>query len=226
MIVYYRITNIPSTNPSPIYQEDKKKLNELCLKSFVEAFKQVKPKMIFLADFCDGSYNEMIHRIVPFEHEIYHFDLGINGTALKQWEMAKDQDDDILFQECDYIWQPNKGKEFIEGLNRLGLVSPYDHLNFYMDRKLHSNQVMLELVGDTHWRSTERNTLTFGIKNQIFKINYDIFKKYGYLDADTWYELLARGNPLWVPIPSFATHMVRDWLAPSVSWKSIWEQYL
>jgi len=221
--VFYRLCGIPSSNPPPILADNKFELNKLCLKSFVEAFKEVKPKMVFLCDFCPPMYVGMLKQVVPFEYEAYYMQLGINETCLKQYEMAKEQDDDILFAECDYLWQPNSGKAFVEGLNELKLVSPYDHLNFYMDRNLHSNQVMLELVGDTHWRSTERNTMTFAVKNDVFKKNYEIFKKYGYLDGDVWYDLLAKGYPLYVPLPSIATHMVEKYLAPSVEWKKLWK---
>jgi len=223
MIVFYRLCGIASTNPSPILQDDKFQLNILCLKSFINAFKEVKPKVIFLCDFCSPMYKEMLNDLVPFEYEAYYYQLGINETCLKQYEMAKEQDDDILFAECDYLWQPNSGNSFVEGLNQLKLVSPYNHLNFYMDRNLHSNQVVLELVGDTHWRSTERNTMTFAVKNDVFKKNYEIFKKYGYLDGDVWYDLLKQGVPLYVPIPSIATHMVKDWLAPGVNWEKLWK---
>lgn len=214
---------IPSTNPSPIYQEDKYKLNELCLQSFVEAFKDVKPKMIFLNDFCDMRYGDMIRSIVPFEFQVEPSEIGINETMLRSYELAYAQDDDILFQECDYLYRPGTGKALIEGLNELTLVSPYDHLNFYVDKTLHSNQVILELVGDTHWRSTERNTMTFAIKNRVFKDNYKRFKHWGYLDGDIWYEMLGKGYPMFVPIPSFATHMITDFMAPSVDWKSLYE---
>lgn len=220
------MTSKPSVNPSPVLNYDKAKLNEICLKSFRDAFRELNPKITFLNDNCTPETDEMIKRVIPFEYEVIHTNLGQNDSALKQWEMALNQDEDILFQECDYIWKPDSGKTFVDGLNTLGLVSPYDHPNFYRMRELHSNQTTIELVNDTHWRSTERNTLTFAIKNSIFKENYEIFKKYGYLDGDTWYELLANGHSLWVPIPSLATHMVVDNLAPSVEWYQIWENLI
>jgi hypothetical protein len=222
MIVYYRMCGVPSTNPSPIFQEDKFKQNELCLRSFVSAYKELKPKIIFILDKCDGRYNEMIDRIVPFDKDIHMTDLGINETALLQWDMANNQDEDILFQESDYFYRPNTGQILLDGLNELGMVSPYDHLNHYFDKTLHPGPYKLALVNGYHWRTVERQTLSFAIKNQIFKDNYDIFKKYGYLDGNTWYELKDRGHELWTPIPSLATHMVRDFLAPSVDWKELW----
>jgi len=223
MKVYYRITSIPSTNPSPIYADDKAKLNELCLKSFVEAFREVNPDVTFLCDFCPQEYKKMIGDIVPFKHETIFTTIGINETCLMQYELAKNQDDDILFQECDYIYTPNAGKHLVDGLQELCMVSPYDHFNFYLDHTLHSIHQTIKLVEDYHWRTTERNTMTFAIKNKVFKKNYDIFKYYGYLDADVWYDMLTKGQPLWTPIPSLATHMAKDWLAPSIQWKDIWE---
>lgn len=227
MIVYYRLSGIPSTNPSPIYQEDKYKLNELCLKSFWAAYKELDPKVIVLADHCESRYDGMISGILPFfNYEIIHTELGINGTALKQYELALAQDDDILFQECDYIYVPESGYLMEKAIRELGLVSPYDHLNFYFDRNLHKEEATIKLVGDYHFRSTERNTMTFGVRNDVFKKNYEIFKKYGYLDGDVWYDLLAAGQQLFVPIPSLATHMAKDFLAPSIDWEEIWNTQL
>lgn len=226
MRTFYRITSIPSTNPSPIYQEDKTKLNKLCLKSYVEAYQDIKPHTTFICDFCPQDYKEMIEKIVPFEKDILFTTDGINETCLRQYRMAREQDDDILFQECDYIYVPNSGKDLVNGLQELELVSPYDHLNFYIDRTLHSPNVIIKLIENYHWRSTERDTMTFAIKNKVFKDHFETFYKYGYLDADVWYKMLEKGHPLWVPIPSFATHMVRDWMAPSQNWKQIWNNLI
>lgn len=217
------MTNVPSTNPSPIYQEDKMKLNELCLKSFVNAFKEQEPQIEFICDFCPATYTEMIERICPFPKIIRYTNIGINETALLSYDIANKQDDDILFQECDYLYAPDSSDKLLDGLNAFGLVSPYDHLNFYIDKTLHSPHITIRLLDTGHWRTTERNTMTFAIKNKIFKKNLKIFEEYGYLDGDVWYDLLAKGHPLYTPIPSIATHMVKDWMAPAIQWKKIWK---
>lgn len=225
MICYYRLCSIPSTNPSPIFQEDKFELNKLCLKSFVEAFKDINPEVVFLADFCGEREAEMVKQIVPFKYSFIPTAIGINETCLMQYEMAYKQTehDLILFAECDYLWTPNSGKTLLEGISSLRMASPYDHLNFYKDPSIHSENVVLKLVNNTHWRSTERNTMTFGIKKDVFDDNYETFKRYGYLDNEVWKDLRSAGQWLWVPIPSLATHMVRDWLAPSVDWETQWK---
>lgn len=223
MIVIYRMTSIPSTNPSPIYQDNKMKLNELCLKSFVMAFEEQEPQVEFICDFCPQEYTEMIERVCPFPKHIQYTNMGINETALLAYDIAHKQDDDILFAECDYIWIPNSGGTLLDGLQELGMVSPYDHLNFYIDKTIHSPHTTIRLIQNHHWRTVERNTMTFAIKNKIFKRLYQVFSYYGYLDNEVWKDCLSKGQPLFTPLPSLATHMVRDWLSPYHDWEKLWK---
>jgi len=229
MIVYYRLCSIPSTNPSPILQDDKFELNKLCLKSFVRAFKDVNPEVVFLADFCGEREAEMVKQIVPFKHSFIPTAIGINETCLMQYEMALKQieHEEILFLECDYLWNPAvEVQKLVDAIKELGLVSPYDHPNFYKDRSLHSNKCQIELVSNYHFRSTERNTMTFGLRKAILQDNIDLFNEFGYLDGQVWYDLLERGYPLWTPIKTMATHMVVDNLSPSIDWEAQWKTLL
>lgn len=224
MKVIYRLCGIPSTNPSPIFNDDKDTLNMVCLKSFVSAFHDIELDVTFLCDYCKPDIAKMIKSLVPscWRWETLETSIGINETMLLSYRIAKSANCTILFQECDYMYRPDTGKDLIEGVNVLGLVSPYDHKNFYLDRTIHSDRVTLNLVGDTHWRSTERNTMTFAITYDRFMLGYKIFEKYGYLDNEVWLENRKIGNTLYVPLPSIATHMAKDWLAPSVDWQKIW----
>ena len=228
MKAIYRLCGIPSTNPSPIYQENKDKLNELCLKSFVRAFRDIRPDMHFLCDFCPDSYREMISLTIPksWNVEIEFTRIGINNTAIRSYDIARKADDTVYFAECDYIYREDSGIDLLRGIEHFGLASPYDHLNFYIDKSIHSENVTIRLVDGVHWRTTERNTMTFGMTKEAFTSGYDIFRKYGYLDSDVWHENRAIGNQLWVPIPSLATHMAKDWLAPGINWESIWKNII
>lgn len=225
MTVYYRMCGIPSTNPSPILQEDKFKLNELCLKSFITAYASVKPKMVFLCDYCGNEYYDLI-KTVPFDTESHFTSIGINHTCLMQYDLAREEEDIILFQECDYLYRPDTGEQMVEAIESLGLVSPYNHLNFYLDETIHSKQTTLSLVSNHIYRSVERNTMTFGVRPDILRDHFDIFEKYGYLDNEVWKDLRDQGHTLYVPIPSIATHMVKDYLAPQVDWSQIWNTLL
>lgn len=220
MQVIYRITDIPSSNPSPIYQEDKVTLNKRCLASFMRGFTDIRPKVIFLADHVNETkYLEKF----PWEHEVIRTEDGQNQAMLNSYEIASKLEDYVLFQECDYFYRPNIGKTYLQAMKELGVVSPYDHPNFYHVRELHKEECKIKLVDDHHFRTCERNTMTWGCHSNIIKENLDILNHHGYLDGQVWYDLLERGYPLWTPIPSMATHMVKDCLAPGIDWKELWK---
>lgn len=219
MLVIYRLCGIPSTNPSPIYQEDKKKLNELCLKSFIFAFRNVKPKMHFLLDYCDESYIEMLKREVPFDYTYETTTLGINGTAIRAYEVAEETDEEIiLFQECDYLFRGSVGKQTLDAINHFKLFSPYDHPDFYSRYDIHPIETELQIFNNEHFRKSRRNTMTFGMTKEAFEDCKEILKRYGYLDNEVWTEMATHGYKLWTPIPSYATHMARDYMSPAVPW--------
>ena len=226
MTVFYRMCNIPSTNPSPILQEDKLGLNTLCLKSFVTAFKDVKPKEIFICDYCPQEYEDIIKKICPFELEIIFTNLGINGTALKQYELAEQVDDDIiLFQECDYVYRPSVGTKMVEAIKHFGLLSPYDHPDYYNRYDIHPKETELFIFNNEHFRRTKRTTMTFGMTKEVFMDSREILDKYGYLDNEVWTELATHGHKLYTPIPSYATHMVADYLSPAIPWDILFKLY-
>lgn len=226
MRVIYRITDIPSTNPSPWSQENKRELNRVCLKSFIEAFKDIAPFEIhFIADHCDPTIDDMIKSIVPFTYLIEHTEIGINETMKKSYDLASQVDDFVLFVECDYLWRPGISKSFKNALWMLDIVSPYDHRNFYIDKTIHSSTCEIQLIGEQHYRSVERNTMTWATHSRIVKENLDMLKGYGYLDDEVWRDLLIAGHQLYVPILSFATHCVKGFLAPGIDWESLWKVY-
>lgn len=220
MIVYYRVCDVPSTNPSPILQDDKYRLNKYCLRSFVDGYKDINPTVHFILDYCGDHYDEMINANCPFSHTIEHTELGINGTCLRQYEMAKDTKEDvILFQECDYVYLEDVGEKMLRAIKEFGMVSPYDHPDMYERFDIHERYHEIRLCANHHFRTASRNTMTYGIQSDVFKDHYDIFYKYGYLDGDVWYDMANAGFNLWTPIPSLATHMVKSCMAPNINWE-------
>lgn len=230
MIVVYRITSIPSSNPLPEFSSSNKDVvSANCLESFLQFFESVHPKIIFLADHCSAVMVTIITGLCEmygYEFEIRLSGVGINETMLESYKIASEQDDYVLFQECDYLYNGKMGGHFLAALKELPLLSPYDHPNFYQNKELHSETCTIKLIKDVHYRSTERNTMTWACHSQLVKENYDTLRKYGYLDEQVWHDLKAQGHSLYVPLPSFATHMVRDWLAPSTNWQKIWQNFL
>lgn len=215
----------PLSAKSPIYSDDIFKLNTLCLNSFIMAFASVKPKTYFICDNCpEDKYRELLGNF-PFEKEMVFTNVGINDTMLMAYDKALESGESTLFAECDYLWLPQSGEKFVNALEHFKVLSPYDHKNFYVDHSIHSKKTEIELFEDHHYRTTERNTMTFGTTPEVLEKNIDSLKRWGYLDADVWKELLVAGYPLWTPLPAFATHMVADWLAPGIDWERLWEFY-
>ncbi len=219
MQVIYRITDIPSSNPSPVYQDDKAKLNKLCLHSFIRGFQEVKPKVIFLADHMnDVSYLEKF----PWDHEVIRTEDGQNKAMLNSYEIASKLEDCILFNEADHLWLPNSGGIMLQAIKELGLVSGYDHPDFYTRFDIHSKTTEVVISGDHHFRKSTRNVMSWGCHSSLVKENLDILNHHGYLDEGVWSDLKERGHDLYTAIPALSTHMVKDYLAPGIDWKELW----
>lgn len=221
MKIIYRLSDRPSTNPSPIFHEDKLALNKLCLRSVVDAFRDVQPKMTFILDYCPPIYEDIIKQLVPFEYDIRQTEMGVYGTAEYQYTLVEDTDDFILFQECDYLYRENTGKQLVEACRKLGYVSPYDHPDKYPNE-----QSNIEIIGNLHWKNTISTTSTFMTPLELFKSDLDLFRKHGWVDHERWVDINQRGHKLWTPIPSIATHLVKDWMAPGIDWEDIWNTVL
>src|SRR5574337_653787 len=98
MRVFYRLCDIksPMSAKPPILQDDQFKLNEMCLKSFVLAFGDIKPKVTFICDFCPQEKYQPLLDTIPFEHDVIWTNIGINDTCLMQYELASSCDDDVI----------------------------------------------------------------------------------------------------------------------------------
>lgn len=211
----------------PKYAFDKLGLAELCLKSVIEGFGDIKPKIHFLLDSCPPEWEEMIKKTLvdnftgaKWDYEIEHINCNNQNTSyLIQLDRARYVDDLILFQEDDYVYLPNVGKKIESAMNELEFVSPYDHRELY-DEKLdyHKGKWDIKLVADQHWRTIDFNTMTWGCHSGRLSDYWEELHLHGFWDMDTWKEMAKAGAKLWSPIPSLATHMHADFLASGINW--------
>lgn len=219
MQVIYRICDINSTNPPPIYQDNRLALNVLCLKSFINCFIKSDIRIHFILDKCSDEWEKELEK-VELPHTVERTDLGIDGSARHAVNRALELDDDIMFQECDYLWIPQVGEIYIDAIKHFGVLSPYDHPDKY------PGEAMLEMYKGLHFRTTPSTTQTYGITKENLHKYKDIILKHGYIDHAMWVELSQNGLTLRTPMPSIATHMVKDYMAPSIDWKGISSIYL
>ncbi len=224
MIVIYRMTDVTSTNPSPVYWDDKMELNKICLRSFVEAFKNIKPKVKMILDRCPNSYASFVKYLVPFPMEIEFTSSGVRENAVHQYDYVKD-DDLYLFQECDYLYLPDTGQQMIDAANEFDFISPYDHPDKYKKGMIPKN-IKYSTINGKKWRTTDSTTSTFMSRGEVLKKTLSLFQSWGWEDHKRWIDFGTKGYTLWTPLPSISTHMVEEFMAPGIDWKSVWEKYV
>ena len=222
MIVFYRMSPKPSLHEHkrPRHSFDKLRLSEMCLRSFVEGFGDIKPKVHFLLDSCDEDWGKMIKETMKWEYEIENLDCNNQNTSyLIQLDHAKDVDGYVFFQEDDYVYLKNVGKKIEDALKEFEFVSPYDHLEFYESSKYHLGPFEVDVVDGQHWRTIDFNTMTWGCHSLSLTKHWKALHKHGFWDQLTWEEMAKEKAKLWTPIPSLCTHMHSEFLSPGIDWE-------
>lgn len=220
MLIIYRLC--PEGNPNksrPIWP--KIELIKVCFKSVIEAFKGTNVKFHFILDKITPELIQIV-KSCPFESTIEPFrepswEIGNEVTYFRQLDIASDTKESVLLLEDDYYFLPHSGEVIINALKELDFITPYDHIGYYTERK-HDYSKQVKLVGDYHWMKVIDTTLTFGARSgELIKDNLEKFKSDSVWDEHIWKELSSYS--LWCPIPSLATHMETDYLAPSIKWE-------
>jgi hypothetical protein len=225
LIVIYRISPYPN-GKSPIFSKNKYALVKFCLDSFIKAFSQIKPYVIFVLDSCPLEYQTLINSYSGIKSEIIELDkAGNKGTWYAQIDIAKllNSESYVYFAEDDYYYLPNAGKRLMKALEKYDFVTLCDHANYY-EKPMVNKRKIIELIDDYHWKSCESSCLTFGTKVNLVKKYENLFKKYGTFDHPLWMEIGEKRHLIFGPLPSLCTHLVKGQLAPGIDWKSIWKK--
>lgn len=165
----------------------------------------------------------MIDRVCKeIDYEIITSSVGQNQTMLDSYRLASNVHNYVLFNESDHLWLPGSGKIMYEAIKELGLVSGYDHPDFYSRFDIHRKETEIKLVANHHFRQATRNVMSWGCHSSLIKENKEVLDREGYLDGPIWDALRETGHPLYTALPALSTHMVRDYLAPGIEWEKIW----
>lgn len=262
--IYPKVSKIP-----PVYEDDKLKLSELCLRSFKKSLGDLKIKMYVLMDNCDNRYQDLFDKYFD-ENELIKIPLnaiGNNATFKLQLQLLLEQkySDLVYFAEDDYFYQ-NSLKDminfFIEN-PEVSFATPYDHLDYY-NMNWHRGDYRIKYC-NIHWRTAISTCLTFMARKSSLQKCQRTFMSYAYGNYDfslwtaitkrrllpdrtmwnalnekkafpylispayswlkCWRQILfGQRYELWSPIPSIATHMEKDFIAPSMN--NAWENCL
>lgn len=135
------------------------------------------------------------------------------------FDFARNLSGDLLFLEDDYLWRPGTLPTLVEGLDRFGMVSPYDHPDFYHKEGITCTEVYR--LGDHLWRWCPTNTHTFAVRSDILREHFDAFRNNNLHDWQMFTELQIEGVRLYTPLLSLATHLVEGKLALGVDWAKV-----
>lgn len=207
-MIYYRISNNLSMHEPIAFAGDKFRIVKTCLRSFAETKPQ--GKIHFILDYCGREYLELVQQF--FKDFTYEYsEYGNYKSCLKTYNLARENTDPYLFFiEDDYYWKPEAFTKMMEALEGgIELLSPYDHPDFYEDMTLHSPTCDVVWKGH-HWRTSRANTMTFACHRKVFEDNLVIFNEFGPNDFHLWNKIPVK---IWAPIPSLATHYVKNWKA-------------
>jgi hypothetical protein len=201
----------------------KQGLIECCYPSFLKAFEKIRPQVVFILDKPNPWLVDLVSSC-PFPHQIESYaypDLsqGNTQTFHRQLDLAADMDK-VFFLEDDYYLLPECGEALEKAIDELEVVTPYDHPGYYSEQQ-HDYPRTVKVVGNHHWQTVSSTCLTFATIGKFIKQEIDCMKKYGWADHPMWLDLTQR-HKLWAPIPSLATHMEIEVLAPVVDWWHRW----
>ena len=165
--IYPKVSKVP-----PIYSNDKYKLSELCLKSFVRSVKHINAKVWVLFDNCPQEYFDMfkIH-LEGIESEFIDLSgIGNAQTFKMQMDILLNQNasENIYFAEDDYFYLEDAFEKMIKLMNstKADFISPYDHDDVYK-LKIHDYDSEIILEAGHHWRSSGSTTMTFMTNKKI-----------------------------------------------------------
>ena len=198
--IYPKVSKIP-----PIFADDKYKLSELCLRSFVRALNGIDAKIWVLLDNCPQDYFDLFNKYLKdFDYELLPVKgIGNAGTFGKQMDILLNQQfsDYVYFAEDDYFYLENAFSEmmnFMNDNNFADFITPYDHLDSY-ERKFHDYKNKITFSGKRHWRTIGTTTMTFLTKKEILNNASNVFRTYtkNNYDASLWISLTKQNvlNP-------------------------------
>lgn len=187
--VYPGISKIPI-----IFKDNKLKLAEFALKSFVNAIdnSDLDIKIWVILDNCDQNYNEIFKKYLSsYDYELINVPKSGNAATFgMQMNILRHQNfsKNIYFAEDDYFYLPNAFKETINILenNIAEFVTPYEHPDIY-NLKFHNYKKDITKLDNSNyeWINCATTTMTFMTTKKILIKYWEYFKSYTKLNYDT-----------------------------------------
>lgn len=185
LAIAYRIYPRVSRRP-PIFENNKFKLSELCIKSFKDSLGSLKVKLYVLLDNCSPKYEDLFKKYFMNEDLklIRLKGIGNLGTFYLQLKMLTEQENAeiVYLAEDDYCYLPNQFQKMVNLLKRdpeIDFITPYDHSDYY-NYPLHNYQSKVKYFSNKEWKTVSCTTCTFLTTKYTLNKTKKIFKKYSF----------------------------------------------
>jgi len=186
--IYPGISKVPA-----IFSDNKLRMSELALRSFVRALDGIDAKIWVLLDNCDDTYNQLFKKYLSgMNYELINLPPSGNaGTFGMQMNILLHQDfsEYIFFAEDDYFYLDNSLLPSLEILEKCfaDFVTPYNHPELESSN-LHDYRVEIFDVDGRKWRTAASTTMTFMTTRKALEGSWDKFLSYTKLnyDASMW----------------------------------------
>ena len=172
---------------SPIFEKNKFKLSELCIRSFKYSLSSLKVKLYVLLDNCPPKYEDLFKKY--FKNEdlklIRLKGIGNFGTFYLQLKILTEQEDaeTVYLAEDDYCYLPNQFQKMVNLLKKdpeIDFITPYDHSDYY-NYSLHNYQSKVKSFSNKVWKTVSCTTCTFLTTKYTLIKTKNIFKKYSFV---------------------------------------------
>jgi len=213
MKVIYRASSVLSSNPNPLGR-NKDVILETCFESFLKA-KTNDMEIIFTVDRLSEKHRKMFGKY----GKLVDTKTGMQNNRNMAFKIAMEEpnEDKILFVEDDYLWVPKCLSKLDQVLNKCKLFSPYDHPAHYLEDRFKYQGKKMFMHENCTYRQAPSNTFTFACRASVLKQNRSLFME-TWGDHETFVGLGELGYEMYVPVPSWATHLVTGLLAPNIDW--------
>lgn len=195
-----------------------------CLQTFLDSINnstELVNKVVFVHDGPKGK----LYDNIPTKYETILVDYNNNERSmLETFRIADELTNNIYFVEDDYLHLKQSIKVIANGVNKLGLVTGYDHLDRYQNNDdITKGKEYINFLSETncHWRTCESTCATWSTTRELWQGNVGkLAKKHTIWDRNLFRELFITYNiRLWTPIPGVTTQVDQN-LSPGIDWES------
>lgn len=242
MKVNFIYRSVPGDSKSAVRPDyfDKKH----CLISFIHAVKSLpeenRGELIFLND---GDIDASIKEIMGSVNSTIETLGGIGNSRSLRFAHEKAviqswlEEDLVYFAEDDYLYRVEAFLALIhaaEDISEAHYFTLYDHPDRYeRNDDINGGKSKIYISRDLHWRTVESTCQSYGARLKSFKKDAWIHKLGTSLNTPRGREMFraVQGigkyfwkfpkHPVISPMPSYATHMEKKFMAKNVDWEKV-----